>query len=139
MNPKILAEVSVIIIVLNLGTHAVVGESFLEDFNSIPSGPLSERLVGPVTVSFATGTYVGTGFNVLDPFVGHASQLQPSQLLSDLDILLSFDIPLREFSILTDPTTTEPGANSINVVALASDFSVLDQVTLPNDQLPQRG
>lgn len=111
--------------------------SFLEDFNSIPPGPLAQRTVGPITITFATGTYLGSGFSVLDPFVSHHSQLEPSRLSSNLDILLSFDRPLQEFSILDDPATNEPGANRINVIALASDFSVLAQGAFLNDQLPQ--
>jgi hypothetical protein len=119
------------------GVSVARGASYLEDFNSIPPGPLAQRMVGPILVTFATGTYQPGSFNVLDPYAGHHSQLEPSRLLSDLDLLLTFDVPLLEFSILNDPATNEPGANQINVIALATDFSVLDQAAFLNDQLPQ--
>ncbi len=128
---------TLILVCLLAGSATASGATFLEDFNSVPPGNLVQRIVGPITVTFSSGTYSPGGFSVLDAFVGHHSQLEPSRALSDLDILLSFNSPLQEFSILDDPATNEPGANQINVIALASDFSVLGQATFPNDQLPQ--
>jgi hypothetical protein len=127
----------VLIVCLLVSGQVVQGATYFENFNSIPLGPLAQRTVGPVTVTFATGTYTAGSFSVLDAFAGHHSQLEPSRLLANLDVLLTFNVPLSEFSILDDPATNEPGANQINVIGLANDFSVITQGTFPNDQLPQ--